>query len=145
MTRAPPSTIRLEISSFPRKSRRAARSISSLLLDLMGITRAPFCCNILRREVLHLGEVMIQGIFLLRSAFAFCGVLNVRSRIMGCGSKPWIIRTLSRGSSDKIVPMPTSMASWAALSLWHSRNDSLPLRESRAPRCAAMLPSRLCA
>jgi hypothetical protein len=67
------------------------------------------------------------------------------SRITGCGFFPSTRRTVSCGSSDNTVPIPTAMASCAARSWCVMRMLSGPLILSACPRRVLILPSRLCA
>ena len=148
ITLAPPSTIRVDIPNPARQPSNSPRSILPSSSNGIFNSRAPALTNALSRAGSAVSVVAIHGLPLIRvfsrwKRLALGGVRNRLSNTTACGLAPSTSLTVRRGSSAKTVPMPTRMASCAALSWWVRCMLSGPLRARGAPRLTARLPSRL--
>ena len=75
------------------------------------------CVAAISASALGVAATIVTASFCNASTFASSGILNLESRITLAGFLPLARRTVSSGSSVKIVPTPTITASLAARSL----------------------------
>eukprot|EP01136_Pigoraptor_vietnamica_P032484 Opistho-1_new@8915 len=146
ITDAPPSTIS---DAVPRET--SSRNTASMLsiepssFRGTGTTVAPAASSTTRRSTAAFGPQKIHGRVGPESNLAVRGKRRCVSSTTGCGFVPCTRRTVNRGSSVRMVPMPTIMAVCVARSPCVSVIDFGPLSMSGRLSAVAMHPSRLCA